>query len=284
MPLLNLGVHVSAAGSLSLAPARAHKLKTTTMQIFARNPRQWRQEAISEEEITQFKAAVKKEKINPVVIHISYILNLAAAKDKFYAITIHEFTEDLSDADRLGAQYLVTHPGSHKDLSLEEGISRVANALAKTLEATPDVKTMILLENTAGSGQWLGSNFKEMHAILAGVQFSPRVGLCLDTAHAWGAGYKIDEPKGFEALLAEIDSEIGLNRLKVIHLNDTKVELASHVDRHADIGSGNIGKKGFEYIVNHKALKNVAFIMETPKESDADDIRNIKTVRKLFHA
>ena len=284
MPQLNLGVHVSAAGGLFLAPERAGKLKITTMQIFARNPRQWRKESPGEEEIAQFKDAVKREKISPVVIHISYMLNLAAAKDKFYEITIREFTEDLLDANRLGAQYLVTHPGSHKDLTLEEGLSRVVNALSKALGATPMVKTQILLENTAGSGQWLGSNFKEMHAMLEGVKFSPRVGLCLDTAHAWGAGYKIDEPKGFEALLSEIDNEMGLDRLKVIHLNDTKVDLGSHVDRHADIGTGNIGEKGFEYIINHKALKNVAFIMETPKESDEDDLRNIKTVRKLYHA
>ncbi len=276
-----LGVHISIAGSIALAPGRAKKLGCNTMQIFSRSPRQWRKGDLPESEIKAFRAAVQKEKISPVVVHVPYTLNLAAAQEKFYRITIQEFSADLVEVDRLGVAYLVTHPGSHKDLSEAEGVSRVVNALAEILNAVPKAATMLLLENTAGAGQWLGSKFAQLKEILKGIDFSPRVGLCLDTAHAWGAGYAIDTPAGFDAMLKEIDHELGLDRLKVVHLNDTQVELASHLDRHAHIGEGKIGRKGFQHIVNHPALKNAVLIMETPKESDADDLRNLKLVEKL---
>jgi deoxyribonuclease-4 len=282
--MLNLGVHTSIAGGIALAPARARALGCDTMQIFARNPRQWRKTSLSDEDINAFKVAVKKEKISPAVIHIPYMLNLAAAKEKFYDITLREFALDLAEANKLGAQYLVTHPGSHKGLSEEEGSAKVIHALEFVLDEVPDTITKILLENTAGSGDWLGVHFKQIGQIIKGVGSPKRLGLCLDTAHAFGAGYDISKPKGFDAMLDEIDEELGLERLYVIHLNDTKVALGANVDRHEHIGEGNIGKDGFEYIINHKALKNVSFIMETPKKSDDDDLRNIKLVRKLYTA
>jgi len=280
--MLNLGLHISIAGGIHMAPARARALGCTTMQIFARSPRQWRKSSLSDDEIAAFKVEVKKEKISPVVIHIPYMLNLASAKEKFYEITVREFTQDLLEAGKLGAQYLVTHPGSHKDLTEEAGAQKVIDALNKILLATKGVETQVLLENTAGSGDWLGVKFAQIEKLIKGADSSKRLGLCLDTAHAYAAGYDIATESGLEEMIKEIDDTIGLNRLKVIHLNDTKVMLGGNVDRHAHIGEGNIGKESFKRIINHPALKDCTFIMETPKENDADDLRNMASIKKLL--
>jgi deoxyribonuclease-4 len=280
--LLKLGVHVSIAGKIYNSVERATEFGCNTMQIFSRNPRQWRKASLEEEEVETFKKKVKKAKINPVVIHIPYTLNLASSKHKFYKITIREFILDLLEADKLKADYLVTHIGSFKGGTEKGGLLRIVNALKKILKETKDVKTMVLLENTSGSGHWLGYNFSHLRFILEGLDWNERIGICLDTAHAWAAGYKIDDIKGVNSLVEEIDREVGIARLKVIHLNDTKEDLGSKHDRHYAIGEGKIGKKGFSAILNHSKLKDLPFILETPKKSEEDDIKNLKTVRKLY--
>jgi len=280
--MINLGVHVSISGSIVNAPARARKLGCNTMQIFARNPRQWRKEPLSLAIVKDFRTAVRKAKISPVVIHIPYTLNLSAAKEKFYAITLREFVEDLQEADRLGAQYLVTHPGSHKGLSEEDGLRRVVGGLKNILRAVGPIKTTVLLENTAGAGQLLGANFAQLGNIIKGVGPARRIGICLDTAHAWSAGYAINRSRGLAEFIREIDVTVGLERVKVVHLNDTPVALGSRIDRHTHIGRGMIGRAGFKRIINHPAFKRAVFVMETPRESDRDDIRNINTVRGLI--
>ncbi|MDD5583858.1 MAG: deoxyribonuclease IV [Candidatus Omnitrophica bacterium] len=281
--MLILGCQVSSAGKIYEAVDRAKSLGCNTMQIFARNPRQWRKSTLSKEDIELFKEKVKKEKINPVVVHIPYTLNLASIKQRFHKITIREFSQDLLEADKLGVQYLVTHPGSHKGGTEEKGLENIVQALKKILKGTKGVETKILIENTAGSGRWLGYKFSHQKFIFEELKQSPRIGLCLDTAHAWAAGYKIDEADGVEALLCEIDREVGLERLKVIHLNDTKDKLDSRRDKHADIGSGNIGTQGIACLINHPKLKHASFILETPKDGDEDDLRNLDIVRKLYN-
>lgn len=280
---MKLGVHVSIAGNICNSIDRAKNLGCNTMQIFARNPRQWRKESISEEDIKLFQDKRAQAKIDPVVIHIPYSLNLAATKDSFYNVTIKEFSEDLKEADRLGADYLVTHMGSFKGSTERNGLEKITESLRQILANTEKVKTKILLENTAGSGSWLGYKFSHFRFIFERLGWPERVGICLDTAHAWAAGYKIDELDGLNGLLSEIKEEAGLERIKVVHLNDTKEKLGSRHDRHADIGRGLIGKKGFYFILNHPDLKNLTFILETPKEGDADDFRNLKVVRQLYY-
>lgn len=225
---------------------------------------------------------MKAAGIKPVVVHIPYTLNLATAQHKFYRITIREFTEDLIEADKLRADYLVTHMGSHKGISREQGLVKIFKALRKILKKTEGVKTKILLENTSGSGQWLGYVFSQHRYILENLEWTPRVGLCLDTAHAWAAGYKIDCCQGVDDLLDEIDEQVGLARLKVIHLNDTQEDFGSRHDRHFDIGEGKIGKQGFSSLINSSRLKKVAFILETPKKDDEDDLRNLNAARSLY--
>ena len=280
--MLRLGVHVSIAGKIYKSIDRAVELGCNTMQIFSRNPRQWRKSLLSDEDVERFKREVKKSKINPVVIHIPYLLNLATVRRSFFKITIGEFISDLIEADRLEADYLVTHMGSYKGGTEEGGLSRIIQALNKILKETKEVKTKVLIENTSGSGHWLGYKFSHQKIVLDGLNRPEAVGICLDTAHAWAAGYKIDEPRGLKALLDEIDQEVGLERLKVIHLNDTQEELGSLRDRHFDIGKGKIGRKGFNLIVNHSKLRELPFILETPKNSDDEDKENLNVVRSLY--
>jgi deoxyribonuclease IV len=281
LSLLTLGVHVSIAGKIYKAADRAKELGCNTMQIFSRNPRQWRKALLSDEDLNEFHRKVSHNNIDPVVIHIPYTLNLASNKHSFYKTTIGEFIIDLQEADRLRAQYLVTHIGSFKGSTEKNGLLRVVNALKKILKETEGVKTKILLENTSGSGHWLGSTFNHHRFILNECAWHPGLGVCLDTAHAWAAGYKIDSPAGVTRMIDEIDKEVSMERVKVVHLNDTKEPLGSRQDRHAGIGEGSIGKNGFKALVNHPKLKGAAFILETPKESQADDLRNLKIVRSL---
>ncbi len=280
--MLILGCQVSIAGKIYEAIGRAKALGCNTLQIFTRNPRQWRKSSLEEEEIELFKKRRKEEGIRPVVVHIPYTLNLATVKAGFYKITIREFRLDLLEADSLGVEYLVTHLGSYKGGTERQGLKNIAQALRIILEEAPKVKTMILLENTSGSGHWLGYKFSHFRKILEALGWSKRIGICLDTAHAWAGGYKIDTLEGLEGLLKEIDREVGLERLKVIHLNDTKEKLNSRRDRHLDIGEGLIGENGFRAILNHPKLRNLPFILETPKKSNNDDLRNLKRVRQLY--
>tara|TARA_B100000315_G_scaffold254784_1_gene296566 strand:- start:307 stop:1170 length:864 start_codon:yes stop_codon:yes gene_type:complete len=281
--LLRLGIHVSIAGKIYNSVGRAKELGCNTMQIFMRNPRQWRKSSLNDEDIALFKKEVLKEKIKPVVVHIPYTLNLASHKPSFYKITIREFITDVKECDRLGVQYLVTHMGSYKGSTEEAGLRRVANALKKILKETKDTKTMILLENTSGSGSWLGYKFSHHKFILDELKGDKRVGVCLDTAHCWAAGYKIDDKEGVDSLLSEVDETAGIDRLKVIHLNDTQEPLGSLKDRHFAIGEGSIGRRGFKCILTHNSLKDVTYILETPKynENEGDDIKNLETVKKL---
>jgi deoxyribonuclease-4 len=280
--LLKLGCQVSIAGKIYDAVDRAVALGCNTMQIFARNPRQWRRSSLSEEDIKIFKTKIKEAKINPVAIHIPYTLNLAAAKQSFYKITIREFIQDLLEADKLGADFLITHMGSYKGTTEIRGLLKIAEALKKILQKTKGIKTKILLENTSGSGKWLGATFLHQKFIFSEIGETNQVGICLDTAHAYAAGYKIDEAAELNRLLEEIEKAVGLKRLEIIHLNDTREKLGSLHDRHCDIGAGLIGKKGMELILNHPRLKNLPFILETPKKSEEDDLRNLKIARELY--
>jgi len=276
-----LGVHVSGAGKIYNTLDIAHKLKCQTMQIFARNPQQWRVTSLDPKDIEEFKLRREKFRINPVFIHISYLINLASPDAKLYHGSIRAYIEDMQDADKLGADYIVTHMGSHKETSEEAGIKRLVVALNKILDETRGSKVGILLENTAGSGSWLGYKFEHQKKIIAGLKEKSRVGLCLDTAHAYLAGYDLAAKEGLDKLLREIDAQAGLKLLKLIHLNDAYGGLASHYDRHEHIGKGSIGLAGMKRIINHPKLKKIPMILETPKDDEKSDALNLALVRKL---
>lgn len=277
---MRLGVHVPVSGKIYEAFDWAKQLGCNTMQIFSRNPRQWRHTTLEPEDIAEFKKRRKKTGISPVFIHIPYTINLASPDNSLYKNSIAVYIEDINEAGLLGADYIVTHMGSHKQQGEEWGLKRFAKGLNTILDNT-DADVDMLLENTSGSGSWLGYDFSHHQRILSLVKKPHRIGLCLDTCHAYTAGYDLASEEGLKITLEEIDYYVGLENLKLIHLNDSKDKLASRRDRHEDIGKGKIGKAGFRRIVHHPKLKNVPFILETPKQNQADDTRNLKVVRSL---
>ena len=276
-----LGVHVSGVSKIYEALDEAHRLGCNTMQIFSRSPQRWRDSALSPVDIKEFIRRSEQFKIKPVFIHVTYLINLASPDPRLYKGSIEAYVEDIKEADALKADYIVTHMGSHKETSEDAGIERLTVALNQIIEKTSDSKVGILLENTSGSGSWLGYTFSHHRRIIKGLKNAQRIGLCLDTAHAYLAGYDISSKEGIEALLDEIDREVGLVLLKLIHLNDARGALGSRHDRHAHIGKGSIGIEGMRRIINHPRLKNLSFILETPKDTDEADKRNLKLVKEL---
>ena len=280
---MRIGLHVSIAGHIYESLERAHALECSAMQIFSRNPRGWQISKIPEADVKEFRRLKIKYDINPVVVHIPYLINLATPDDKLYKKSIEAYIEDVKRADILGAEYFVTHLGSHVGSGEDNGIERFSNALNEIIRRAK-LKTMILLENTAGSGDGIGYRFEHLKRIIESQAHPADIGVCLDTAHTFAAGYNIREKAGLEETLKSFDKLLGLERIKVVHFNDSLSEFDSHVDRHQHIGKGRIGLAAMGRIISHPKLKNAAFIMETPKESDKDDKRNIATAKRLTKA
>ena len=275
-----IGVHVSIAGHIYESLERAHALGCNTMQIFSRNPRGWQSSKLADPDVKEFRLLKAKYGINPVVVHIPYLINLATPNDDLYNRSINAYIEDVKQVDRLGAEYLVTHLGSHVGSGETNGIKRFSDALGLISERSKP-KAMILLENTAGSGDGIGYRFEQLKQIIESQKDPSGIGVCLDTAHAFAAGYDIKSKTGLANTLKDFDKLLGLGRIKVIHFNDSLSEFDSHVDRHQHIGKGRIGLEAMGRIIRHPKLKNAAFILETPKDTDKDDKKNIATAKRL---
>jgi deoxyribonuclease IV len=281
---MRIGLHVSIAGHIYESLERAKSLGCDTMQIFSRNPRGWQASEMPAADTAEFKKLKTKYGVAPVAVHIPYIINLATPDEKLYEKSIAAYIEDIQRADELGAEYFVTHLGSHTESGEENGLRRFSEALAEILKkARP--KTMVLLENTAGSGSWIGYRFEHLRRIMDDLgALSKGVGVCLDTAHTFEAGYDIRTKAGLDSTLKKLERIVGIGRVKVVHFNDSLSELGSRVDRHQHIGKGNIGLAAMGRIINHPLLKNSAFIMETPKETERDDRMNMRIARRLAKA
>ncbi|MDP3786436.1 MAG: deoxyribonuclease IV [Candidatus Omnitrophota bacterium] len=275
---MRLGVHVSIAGHIYEAADRAAQLGCNTFQIFSRNPRGWETTELDPEDAEEFKKRCKSHKISPVVVHIPYLINLCSPEDDLWKKSLDAYIEDIKRADMLGADYFVTHLGSPKGKGIEYGIARFSKGMNEAVTSAKP-KLMILLENTAGSGDSLGSKFEHLKSIMDNVKW--KLGVCLDTAHAFEAGYNDSTEVGLNAMIKQVDKLIGADKIKVVHFNDSKSEFDSHYDRHWHIGKGNIGAQGMRRIINHPKLKDCAFILETPKETDKDDKMNLTAVRKM---
>ncbi len=276
-----LGVHISGVPKLYKAFERAKELGCNTLQVFSRNPQQWRRKDLDPEDVEEFRREKASSNIKPVFVHIPYLINLASPNPRLYKASIEAYVEDIKEAYALKVDYIVTHMGSHKETTEVGGLKRLARALNRIIERTKETNVGILLENTAGSGSWLGYRFSHQKKVLGRLNDPRRVGLCLDTAHAYSAGFDLAAKEGLERLLGDIDKAVGLSLLKLIHLNDAKAELGSHRDVHEHIGKGNIGLEGIARVINHPGLRDLPFILETPKKEEGDDVRNLKTVRKL---
>ena len=281
---MKIGCHVSIAGGIDNSVKRAEELGCSTMQIFSKNASTWREKILKRDEVESFRGNLKNSNINPVFIHTSYLINLASPSDELYFKSINAFIEEMKRADILLTEpFLITHPGAHTGAGEEYGIERIIRALNIILEKSADLslKTMVLLEDTAGSGTHLGYTFGQLKRMMEGAKDRKRIGICFDTCHAFAAGYDLSHQEGIEQTLEELEKYIGLDKLKVIHLNDSKFPLSSRKDRHMHLGKGYIGLEGFKVLVNHKYLKDLPFILETPKHDEKDDINNINLVKSL---
>lgn len=281
MPRMNFGAHMSIAGGLHKAFARGEEVGCQAMQIFSKNERQWQGKPLSDEDITLFKAEQARSGIGPLLVHDSYLINLASPKDDLWEKSIAAFADELERCQRLGVPYLVTHPGAHTGSGCDSGIERVTQALNRLFAAGIGGETIVLLENTAGQGSCLGGRLEELVWILERVRHPERVGVCIDTCHLFAAGYDIRTPRGYTATFDRLIELLGSERIKAFHLNDSQGSLGSHLDRHAAIGEGQIGVEGFALLVNDPRFESLPMILETPKEPEGADIRNLTLLRTL---
>lgn len=286
-----LGCHLSISGGLDRALEQAEALKINALQIFSHNARSWHMDTLRPEELEAFTRKRQNSPIEYVVIHTSYLINLASPKPNVYYGSIKALQQEIERASQLGIPHVNTHVGAHLGLGTQEGLKRVIQALDQVLqspEAQRHPEVQILLENDAGEGTSLGVRFEELGMILDNVRQPNRLGFCFDTCHGFAAGYDFTAPEGLEAMLEELESAIGLERLKLIHINDSRYPLGSRRDRHEHIGKGKIGLEGFRLIVNHPKLRHLPFILETPKAEhestklDSEmDLVNLRVVRSL---
>ena len=282
MPLF--GAHTSIAGGLHNAISAAVELGSQTVQLFTKNASQWRGKPLTDEEIAIFRRALGDSGLRFPTAHDSYLINLASPAEPLYRKSIDAFTDELRRAEALDLSYLVMHPGAHMGSGEEAGLARVAAALDEVHGDCPGFKVKILLEITAGQGTTLGHRFEHIATILAAVKQPKRLGVCFDTCHAFAAGYPLIAPRDYDATFEQFDTIVGLDQIKVFHVNDSMKPLGSRVDRHAGIGLGEIGRTAFRRLVNDPRFRELPMILETPKEDEAGkpmDPVNLRVLRKL---
>jgi deoxyribonuclease-4 len=262
-----LGSHLSIAGGVHKAVERAAEYGFATAAIFVRNQRQWRARPLGAEAVATFRRTRRRLGVRPIVAHGSYLINLAGS-GLVRRRSIRAISEELDRCGRLGVEFYVLHPGSPGQAGPRRGIVRVAEALNAAVARCRHRRVRILLETTAGAGQTLGGSFEELAEILACLDRPGRFGICLDTCHAFAAGYDIRAPRAYRATMDRLEAVVGLDKLKCVHLNDSAFSLGSRRDRHAHIGQGEIGRPGFANVVNDRRLGRVPMILETPKGRD----------------
>jgi deoxyribonuclease-4 len=280
---VRIGIHTSIAGALERSALKAAELGANTFQIFSSSPRQWKGSTLSEPGVKLFQRAREKHDLTPLVIHDNYLINLASAQEGVRAQSIQAFRGELERAIAIGAEYLVAHPGNYKGQTVEEGIMHFLEGVAAAAKGLTIGKLMLLIENTAGSGAQLGSRLEELHVMR---EYAPKmtdlpIGFCLDTCHLLAAGYDVSSAGGLAETMSEVTRLLGIENVRVIHTNDSKTPLGSHVDRHQNIGEGYIGLDGFRRILAHPGLREKAFILETPVDKEGDDRKNLETLKGL---
>jgi deoxyribonuclease-4 len=277
---LRVGAHMSIAGAIYESVNRAVSYGCDCMQIFSRSPRSWRAKVLSDADADEFRRRRQNAGLDPVAVHIPYLVNLGTPDAELHARSIREFAADLDRAAKIGADYFVSHVGSHKGAGEKRGLRQITSALRRILQDRPN-DILVLLENTAGSANSLGHTFQQLQAIIAAVNLPGRLGICLDTAHAFAAGYDVSTHDGLARTLDELDQWVGVEHLKIIHANDSKTALGSRSDRHEHIGRGHIGLEGFRTIVNHPLLRGLPFILETPDDKLGGFEVDLQVLRSL---
>jgi len=283
-----LGVHTSIAGGVHLSLERAHVLGCTTVQIFSHNPRGWAVKQILEEEAGKFQFLRKKYNISPVYIHTSYLINMASWDRRLRKQSIDLLVIEMDRADILGADFVILHTGSASGRDSVLSRKRAIDALYEVSQRGK-WRARLLIENTAGERGDIASDIVNLSEILngvkdtfIGVKDTFISGICIDTCHAFAAGYHIGEHKGIQRFSRDIKKYIGLGKVKLIHLNDSKGDMGTGIDRHEHIGLGKIGKEGLKRFIQYSSFKDIPLILETPKKRESDDVRNLKIVRRMI--
>jgi len=281
MAELLAGAHMSIAGGLYKAFERGKQVHCKTIQIFLKNSNQWKAKLLTEEDRTRFREAQGKSGIFPVLAHDSYLINLASPDRFLYKKSVHAFVEELKRANFLGVPYLVLHPGAHMGAGIDAGIARIAKALTQALDRV-EPPVVVLLENTAGQGSSLGCRFEQLAAILERIGNPDRVGFCLDTCHAFAAGYDLRTEDAYCETMREFDRLIGIRKILAFHVNDSKKDLGCRVDRHCHIGKGFLGLPAFRLLVNDSRFATIPKILETPKGAGfREDLHNLAVLQSL---
>ena len=281
---MRIGIHTSIATSLENAALKAVELGANTFQIFSASPRMWRASMPRRDEILAQQRARERLDLLPLVIHVNYLINLASLDPVLREKSITSFRGELERAEAIGAEYLVTHPGSYRGQPI--ALAAFVLGMAEAADGGIAPHVTVLLENTAGYGAQIGSRLDELQTIreLAERETHLKIGYCLDTCHLLAAGFDVASEAGLQKAVAEADRILGIANVKVIHANDSKTPLGSHMDRHANIGEGYIGAAGFRRILAHPKLREKPFILETPNENDGDDRRNVEKLKSLSPA
>ena len=278
-----LGAHESIAGGVDKALERGREVGCDTVQIFVKSPSRWASKPLGETEVAAFRAAVDETGIWPVFAHGLYLLNLATPDDALWNKSVDALADDLDRCEQLGLPGLVIHPGSHMGSGEEAGLARIAAALDVVHARLAGFRVQVWLEVTAGQGDSLGHTFGQLRAMIDGVKEPERLGVCFDTAHAFAAGYELRTREGYETTWAQFDAALGLGRLRAIHLNDSKKELGSRVDRHEHIGQGLLGLEPFRFLLNDPRFAGIPMALETDKGPNlAEDKENLVVLRTLL--
>ena len=278
---MKIGCHVSISGSIDMAIDNAVERKCSAFQIFTRNPRGWHAKPLTPKDIDNFKSKLESSKIErfAVCAHMPYLPNLATPKKDGFDKSVKTLISEVERCAQLGIPYLVTHLGSHLGTGEEAGIKRLVEGLTKAGQTKNDV--MILLENTAGQKNSVGSDFKQLGEIFAQLKPQKKFGVCFDTCHAFVAGYDLRTEKDVKETFAEFDKHVGIKNLKILHLNDAKGDIGCNLDRHYHLGLGGIGEAGISAVVKYANKKKIPIILETPIDDDRDDFENIRKAKEF---
>ncbi|MGO8902933.1 MAG: deoxyribonuclease IV [Isosphaeraceae bacterium] len=278
------GAHMSIAGGYERAVVAAHDVGFQAVQVFTKNSNQWNAPALTFEQAGAFRQALERTGIRDTVAHSSYLINLASPDDALWNRSIEAMVVEMQRCHKLGIGDLVVHPGAHRGTGEETGLRRIALAIDELHRRTQDLGVTIDLETTAGQGSSLGYRFDHLQSILELVTHPRRLGVCVDTCHIFAAGYSLDRPERYDETIKQLDGTIGIDRLRVWHLNDSSRECGSRVDRHAGIGAGKIGLEPFRRLVNDLRFRHLPMILETPKGiEDGEDLdaRNLRILKQL---
>lgn len=278
-----IGAHTSISGGVPASVDRAGKLGFTAMQIFSKNNNRWSAKPLTDEEVNEYKNKLKESNIKFVMVHDSYLINLCAQKKELLEKSRKAYIDELERCEKLGIKYLNFHPGSAGGQSEEDALKLIGESLNIAHQKTKGFEVSSTIELVAGQGTALGHTFEQVRKMIDLVEEKERMTVCIDTAHIFAAGYNIKDEKEYEKVMQDFDDIIGLDRLAAFHMNDSKKELGSRVDRHEHIGEGFIGKEGFSNIMNDERLTHVPKILETPKGAEQlEDLENIKVLKSLI--